>query len=86
MLHLQTQIHGTAVGYNGTILRTTDGGETWNSQASGTTVALNGVSFTDENNGAIVGSSSGSAVFLSTSNGGESGHYKPRIYGIGISE
>ncbi|MCH7516832.1 MAG: hypothetical protein IIB08_06895, partial [Bacteroidetes bacterium] len=29
--------NGTAVGYNGTILRTTDGGTTWVSQNSGTT-------------------------------------------------
>ena len=46
---------GTAVGDLGTILRTTDGGATWISQSIGIATSLNGVSFSDENNGAIVG-------------------------------
>ena len=39
--------NGTAVESEGTIIRTTDGGTTWNLQASGTTNTLFGVSFTD---------------------------------------
>ncbi len=46
---------GTAVGANGTIIRTTDGGATWSLQASGTTKALHGVIFTDQNTGVAVG-------------------------------
>jgi len=44
-----------AVGDYGTILRTTDGGETWTLQSSGTTSHLYGVSFTDANTGTAVG-------------------------------
>ncbi len=46
---------GIAVGTGGTILRTTDGGATWVSQSSGTTIALMGVSFFGANNGVAVG-------------------------------
>ena len=46
---------GTAVGFRGTILRTTDGGATWTSQTSGTSYYLSGVSFIDANNGIAVG-------------------------------
>ncbi len=61
---------GTAVGDNsssGTILRTTDGGATWNPQTSGTTFALNAVSFTDVNNGWAVGNN---GTIRHTTNGG----------------
>ena len=47
--------NGTAVGDDGTILRTTNGGTNWTSQTSGTTNLLYGVSFTDANNGTVVG-------------------------------
>ena len=39
----------------GTILRTTDGGNEWNGQVSGTTNLLFGLSFVDANTGAAVG-------------------------------
>jgi len=42
-------------GYTGTILCTTNGGVNWNLQSSGTTVILFCVSFTDANNGTVVG-------------------------------
>jgi hypothetical protein len=45
---------GTAVGYYGTILHTTDGGVTWVPQSSGTVEILSGASFTDANAGAAV--------------------------------
>src|SRR6266513_2933468 len=47
--------NGTAVGWYGIILRTTDGGANWVKQTSGTTSFLYGVSFTDANNGTAVG-------------------------------
>ena len=46
---------GTAVGYLGTIINTTDGGENWSVQRSGTTSHLMGVSFSDIYNGIAVG-------------------------------
>jgi len=49
--------NGTAVGDGGTVLRTTNGGNTWINQTSGTTNTLLGVSFTDANNGTAVGNS-----------------------------
>ena len=53
----------------GTILRTTDGGATWVSQASGTTNLLRGVSFTDEHTGTVVGDW---GTILRTTDGGGS--------------
>ena len=58
---------GTAVGGNGTILRTTNGGAAWILQSSGTIELLNGVSFTDANNGTAVGYR---GTILRTTNGG----------------
>src|SRR6266446_357618 len=46
---------GTVVGEYGTIVRTTDGGNSWTIQASGTTETLWAVSFTDANHGTAVG-------------------------------
>lgn len=46
---------GTAVGAGGTILRTTDGGATWQQQVSGTIDYLTAVSFTGVNTGTVVG-------------------------------
>jgi len=46
---------GTLVGDYGTIVRTTDGGNNWSVQSSGTTETLWGVSFTDSNSGTVVG-------------------------------
>jgi M6 family metalloprotease-like protein len=59
---------GTAIGRFGTILRTTNGGETWTSQTSGTTENLYGVSFADANTGTAVGLN---GTILRTTNGGE---------------
>jgi len=62
---------GTAVGTSGTILRTTDGGTTWTSQISGTTVQFYGVSFIDANNGTVVGYGTSSILdILRTTDGG----------------
>src|SRR5262249_3840074 len=46
---------GWAVGKNGTILHTSDGGITWVPQNSSTSNELEGVSFPDPNNGWAVG-------------------------------
>lgn len=43
------------VGYGGTILKTTDGGQTWITQVSGTSNELRSVFFTDVNTGYAVG-------------------------------
>ncbi|MCK4775447.1 MAG: T9SS type A sorting domain-containing protein, partial [Candidatus Krumholzibacteria bacterium] len=58
---------GTAVGYTGTILRTTDGGCSWTPQTSGTTSWLRGVWFTDAITGTAVGQS---GTILRTTDGG----------------
>src|SRR5260370_12752822 len=58
---------GTAVGDNGTILRTTDWGETWTAQSSGTTHYLIGVSLVDESIGTAVGYQ---GTILRTTDGG----------------
>src|SRR5712675_302837 len=59
--------NGTAVGLNGTIIRTTDGGRHWMRQTSGTTDALLAVSFTDANAGTAVGEN---GVIVRTTDGG----------------
>src|SRR5947208_7679638 len=58
---------GTATGDNGTIVRTTDGGDSWSIQSSGTTNTLYGVSFTDANHGTAVG---GGGTIVKTTDGG----------------
>ena len=61
--------NGFAVGWNGIILKTTNGGLDWNSQQIGSFARLTGVSFIDENNGWVVGDSS---IIIHTTDGGES--------------
>jgi dolichyl-phosphate-mannose--protein O-mannosyl transferase len=56
-----------AVGWNGTIIRTTNGGTNWSLQTSLTTKTLESVSFTDANTGTIVGQDT---TILRTTNGG----------------
>jgi len=59
--------NGTAIGENGTIIRTTNGGTNWTLQLSGTTNWLGSVYFTDSNNGIAVGEN---GTILRTTNGG----------------
>jgi hypothetical protein len=59
--------NGTAVGWSGTILRTSNGGSSWFSQVSGITKNLFGVSFLDLNNGLVVGED---GTILKTVDGG----------------
>jgi hypothetical protein len=58
---------GWAVGANGTILKTANGGTNWVQQSSGTTSYLWGVSFTDANTGTTVGTY---GTILRTTDGG----------------
>src|SRR6266487_6007532 len=58
---------GTVVGEYGTIVRTTDGGNSWTIQVSGTTQTLWAVSFIDANNGTAVGEG---GTILGTADGG----------------
>ncbi len=51
-----------AVGFEGTILRTNNGGETWTIQPSGTSNFLRGVSFVDANVGVAVGDAADGGV------------------------
>lgn len=58
---------GYAVGYWGTILKTTNGGALWTSQSSGTAKWLYSVYFTDANTGYTVGQN---GTILKTTDGG----------------
>ena len=59
---------GWAVGENGAIWSTTDGGFTWSKQTSGVSETLTDVVFADASTGVVVGSA---GTILSTSDGGE---------------
>lgn len=65
---------GIAVGGSGTIRRTTDGGQTWTSVASGTISTLFSITFIDTLTGWIVGDN---GLILITSNGGQSWSQQP---------
>jgi len=62
-----TRNRGWIIGWNGTILRTDNGGESWQSQASGITSNLNGIHFADDQNGWVTGDN---GEILYTVNGG----------------
>jgi hypothetical protein len=64
---MYTSINGLAVGNNGTILRTEDGGETWESQKLGITQNLYAVQFIDSLTGWIAGEG---GLIIKTTNGG----------------
>ena len=54
--------------YTGTVIKTVDGGESWNAQEVPTDETLRGVCFVDENNGYAVGTN---GTILHTSDGGK---------------
>src|SRR5207245_1583881 len=60
---------GYVVGASGTILKTVDGGGSWQGQSSGTVATLNAVRFVDEQDGWAVGDG---GTALSTTDGGSS--------------
>lgn len=67
---------GFAVGTNGMILHSTDGGNSWFPQASGTNADLNDVFFTSATTGYAVGDT----IILKTTNGGVSWSSTPTPY------
>jgi hypothetical protein len=66
-VHFTDNNTGRAVGWDGIILNTTDGGTNWSSQTSGTTQWLESVHFTDDNTGWAVGTT---GTILNTTDGG----------------
>jgi photosystem II stability/assembly factor-like uncharacterized protein len=72
---------GTAVGQDGLILHTEDGGSTWVRQDSGTIHWLYAVDFTDEDTGVVVGEF---GVILRTADRGKSWTYfsHPSLSGL----
>ena len=66
-VHFTDSNNGWAVGTQGTILHTSNGGDSWARQTSGITLDLNSVHFTDSRNGWAVGKS---GTILHTSTGG----------------
>jgi photosystem II stability/assembly factor-like uncharacterized protein len=61
--------HGWAVGDEGTIIHTSDGGRTWATQECGVDSALEGVTFVDSRSGFVVGDF---GTILATTDGGAS--------------
>jgi photosystem II stability/assembly factor-like uncharacterized protein len=84
--------HGWAVGGAGLILATTDGGQTWNKQISGTTAPLSAIHFVNALNGWAVSSTKASGnVILNTSDGGntwsiQSSGIATDLYGITFTD
>ncbi len=68
-VHFENAELGWAVGQDGVIVKTTDGGYTWISQNSGTDDYLNYVEFVNENVGWVIGTG---PTILKTTNGGAS--------------
>jgi photosystem II stability/assembly factor-like uncharacterized protein len=65
---------GTAIGGDGTILRTTDGGATWILQSRHFYRYLEGIALTDANTGTVVGYSCGQdcrSLILRATDGGD---------------
>src|SRR5207249_11370738 len=65
--------NGAAVGDSGTILRTTDGGNSWVPQSSGTGNTLFGIAFIDTNTATAVGGAcgiGGESTIVRTTDGG----------------
>ena len=70
-VHFADVNNGFAVGDNGLVMRTTDGGVSWFQQYSGIQIDLQGVYFTDNNTGTVVGGSNltGAGIYKTTDNG-----------------
>jgi photosystem II stability/assembly factor-like uncharacterized protein len=77
-LHFATNFIGTAVGNDGHIYRSVDGGYTWNFQPSGTSIDLHGVFFRDAFNGVAVGDQ----ITLRTTDGGT--NWVPTTVGVAL--
>lgn len=70
---------GWAVGSEGAMMKTVNGGATWTSQKSGTAYWLRSVAFTDSSHGWAVG---GAGTILVTTDGGS--HWKTQSSGTGL--
>lgn len=66
-IHMLSETTGYICGYNGTILKTTDGGNTWTKQESGVEDILKGIQFIDDATGFTVTST---GKILKTTDGG----------------
>jgi photosystem II stability/assembly factor-like uncharacterized protein len=77
-LHFLSETTGWVVGYNGTILKTSNGGNTWIQQNSGTTANLRSVFFLNEQLGWVGGIS---GLLLKTTDGGSSWQQSQMGYG-----
>jgi photosystem II stability/assembly factor-like uncharacterized protein len=66
-LHFSTADEGWSVGYNGTILHTTDGGTNWSIQISGTSERFLAIRFIDND----IGWAGAGRIIVRTINGGE---------------
>jgi photosystem II stability/assembly factor-like uncharacterized protein len=73
-VHFANGLSGWAVGAGGTIIHTTDGGQSWMPQTSGVSTALNAVWFADALQGWAAGDG---GVILATINGGLS--WQPQV-------
>lgn len=76
-IHFPNPFIGYAVGENGTIIKTTDGGESWFLQESGTTHHLRSVYFLSSDTGYIVGYQS---LFMKTTDGGNNWTYQINVF------
>ena len=77
---------GWVAGGNGAILKTTDGGNNWSLQTSGTTKTLRSIFFLDANNGWACGDG---GTIITTSNGGttwsaQTSPYTSQYYAVGL--
>ena len=79
-VHFISDLKGWAVGYGGTVLKTTDGGINWMTMTSGTTNNLFSTFFVSETQGWAVGNS---GVIRYTSNGGTS--WSSQTSGTGLN-
>lgn len=79
-IHFIDNLTGFASGYDGKLIKTTDGGSTWNELETNTTVPLYGIDFINTTLGFVVGGESGcggtgcipiGAVMLKTTDGGD---------------
>jgi photosystem II stability/assembly factor-like uncharacterized protein len=75
-VHFSGALSGWAVGENGVILATRDGGESWQPQSSFTEKALWGVYFVDASTGWVAGRD---GTLLTTGDGGQ--HWRPQASG-----
>ena len=73
---------GWVCGLFGTILKTTDGGETWAAQTSGTTTNLSSIFFIDSNTGGATGSN---GTIFKTTDGGTTWVAQVSGTGVGLS-